>query len=66
MCKRINCKQTTKKLHQNHHYQKMMRFLLKNIKKKICQKALENLETDTESKELKSRTKRYGKTRAAA
>ena len=29
-------------------------------------KALENLDTDTESKEPKSRTKKYGETRAAA
>ena len=42
-----------------------MRFVPKNIKKNIW-KALENQETDTKSKEPKSRTKRYGETRAAA
>ena len=39
----------------------MVRFVLKNS----C-KALENVGTDTESKEPKSQTKKYGETRAAA
>ena len=58
----ILVKQNNKKLHQNYQYQKMMGFLLKYIQKNNW-KTFENLETDTESKESKSRTKKYGKTR---
>ena len=65
MCKHINCKQHTKKFHQNYHYQKRWDTCLKKYQKSSW-KVLENLETDTKSKESKSRTKKYGETRAAA
>ena len=66
MCKHINCKTKHQKIAPKLSLSENDEILgEKNIEINSW-KTLENLDTDTESKEPKSRTKKYGETRAAA